>query len=102
MPKFEISFTPQAVDDILNSYQWGLQTWGENAAEKWLRELYRCIYDRLTVFPKSCPPAPESDELDGEVRQLIFLRYRILFEIDKGLVVVLQVDGPFTGSDSER
>lgn len=101
MSKFEISFTPQVLDDIVTSYQWGFETWGETAAEKWLRELYRSIYERLTVFPKSCPVAPESDDLDGEVRQLIFLRYRILFEVNESLVIVLRVDGPFTGSVSE-
>lgn len=97
MPKFEISFEPDALDDIINSYRWGFERWGEDAAEKWIRELYRVIYDRLTVFPQSCPLAPESEDLDGEVRQLIFLRYRILFEIDEALVIVLRVDGPFVG-----
>lgn len=97
MAKFAVSFTPHALDDILTSYEWGLETWGEAAAEKWLKELHRCIYQRLTIFPASCSIAPESSDLEGEVRQLIFLRYRILFEIDKDLVIVLRVDGPFKG-----
>lgn len=97
MAKFDVSLTPQALDDILASYEWGLKTWGGIAAEKWLRKLHQSIYQRLTVFPSSCPLAPESGEVDGEVRQLIFLRYRILFEIDKHLVIVLRVDGPFKG-----
>lgn len=102
MPRFQFFFEPDSVDDILTSYRWGLETWGEVAAEKWLRELYRCIYDRLTVFPRSCPVAPESRELDREVRQLVFLRYRIVFEIDDHMVIVLRVDGPFTGLTLEE
>lgn len=97
MAKFAISFVPEALDDILISYEWGVRNWGESAAEKWLKELYACIYQRLAVFPAGCPLAPEGDEWEGEVRQLLFLRYRILFEINGNLVIVLRVDGPYVG-----
>jgi plasmid stabilization system protein ParE len=98
MANFEVSFQPEAIDDILASYEWGVDRWGEFAAEKWLRELYLCIFDRLTVFPSSCPFAPENDFLEGEIRQLVFLRYRIIYEIQMNLVIVLKVDGPFKKS----
>lgn len=97
MPGFDVSFTPQALEDILVIYEWGIDFWGEFAAEKWLRELYSCTSQRLTTFSKSCPLAPDSQYLDGEVRHLLFLRYRILFEIYGNLVVVLRVDGPHKG-----
>lgn len=101
MSGFKVLFTPQSLDDIQNSYKWGVVKWGKPAAEKWLRELHRCVYQRLTSFPKSCPPAPESVELDHEVRRLIFLRYRILFEIDAASVVVLHVTGPYDAVSDE-
>ena len=101
MAKFKVWFSPDALDDIMSSYEWGCVTWGEEAAKGWVRDLHDAIYVRLTEFPMSCPIAPESSDLDFEVRQLVFLRYRILFEIDRRQVIVLHVHGPYAGDVSE-
>lgn len=97
MPKYKVYFTPQALKDILASYEWGLVAWGEAAAGKWIRKLHEIVYRRLSAFPNSCPLAPESPELEADVRQLVFLRYRVLFEVKKRQVIVLRVEGPYTG-----
>lgn len=96
MIKFEVSFLPEAQEDILSSYDWGVLNWGEDAAVKWLKELYRVIDIRLTSSPLACPLAPENEEWSMEVRQLIFLRYRILFTIFEGEAVIVRVSGPYT------
>lgn len=95
MPKYTVSFLPEAVDDILRSYEWGVENWGEDAAEKWLRDLYHSIYQILEARPL----APENDSWESEVRQLIFLRYRILFTIlhPEKETVVVRVSGPYSG-----
>jgi len=101
MAKFRVFFTPQALDDVLQSYEWGVANWGEAAAEKWLRELHRSVYERLAKFPKACQLAPESDELGVEVRQLLFMRYRILFQVEKKEVIVIRVAGPYAAAEDD-
>lgn len=95
MAEFRVSFTPAAEAEILESYYWGVQFWGEDKARKWLSEFYVTVYRRLTTFPLSCALAPENEELDMEVRQLICGRYRILFSVDGEIVRVLYVRGPY-------
>jgi|SRR5687767_1160241 len=101
MARFKVFFTPQALEEILSSYEWGLIAWGEDAAQRWLRELHECVYGRLAVFPKSCPLAPESREIGTDIRQLIFQRYRVLFQVVRNKVIILHLHGPYTGSDLE-
>lgn len=101
MPKYKVSFTPQALEDILASYEWGMVAWGEAAAETWMRKLHEIVYRRLSAFPNTCPLAPESSKLDVDVRQLVFLRYRVLFEVKKRDVIVLRIEGPYTGTPGE-
>ena len=45
----------------------------------------------LAAMPKRCPLAPENGLDDLEIRHLIFGNYRIVFAIDAGEVVILQV-----------
>jgi plasmid stabilization system protein ParE len=95
MRKYRVSFIPAADRQIMEAFNWGVEFWGREQAEVWLRELYRATFDRLAVFPKSCVVAPESDRLCREVRQYVFGRYRILFEIRGHDVIVLRLSGPF-------
>lgn len=96
MREYEVSFLPEAQEDILASYDWGAVNWGDDAAIKWLKELYRVVNVKLTSSPLACPVAPESDEWSLEIRQLIFLRYRILFTIFENEVVIVRVSGPYS------
>jgi plasmid stabilization system protein ParE len=42
-------------------------------------------------MPARCPFAPENEDHTQEIRQLIFGRYRVLFTIQPGRVVILHV-----------
>lgn len=45
----------------------------------------------LSLMPERCPFAPE-DGLDGiTIRHLLYGNYRIIFTIEAGLVVILQI-----------
>ena len=95
MPRYRIRFNIRALDDIETSISWGLENWGEELTIRWSRELYGIVYGQLSVFPLSCPVAPESAETGLEIRQLIFDRYRILFTVMDDEVLILYVRGPF-------
>lgn len=95
MARFTVQFLPAAEDEILASYEWGVGRWGGDLAEKWLRELYTAVFDRLSTFPYSCSIAPETEDARIEIRQLILGRYRILFEISGNEVIVLHLTGPY-------
>lgn len=95
MKSYTVLFLDEAEAEIFESYEWGRATWGQDAAEIWVRLLYEKIYDRLAAFPQSCPIAPENALVDVEIRQLVFQRYRVLFEIDGKTVIVHHLAGPF-------
>jgi plasmid stabilization system protein ParE len=95
MKRYKVVINADAENDIRDSYEWGVQNWEMSAADKWIRHLYTAIFTRLTEFPKSCPIAPESVDVEREVRQLLIARYRILFEIRGNEVIVLHVRGPY-------
>jgi len=47
-------------------------------------------------MPFGCPRAPESEELDIPVRQLIVGRYRILFIVERGQSRFFTLEGPMS------
>ena len=95
MKKFRIEFTEEAKADIARSYDWGKSEWGISPAIRWYRALRSSVRELLVHFPLSQSIAPESDELGIEVRQLIFRRYRLIFEIDGNTVRILHLKGSF-------
>ena len=95
MKKYKVILHPDAEIDISSSFHWGCRTWGREAAEAWIRKLRHTINTRLTSTPLSCSLAPESNELDIKVRQLIVGRYRILFIVENRLVTVLHLKGSY-------
>jgi len=97
MKKYTVLFHPDAETDITSSYQWGSRVWRQERAKVWLRELRHAIRTRLTSLPLTCPLAPEAENLDIAIRQLIVQRYRILFIVEKRKVTVLHVRGPYIG-----
>ena len=96
MRRFGLRYNPEALSDLSDSFEWGVQFWGGEAARKWYNEIDLSIERRLSSMPESCPLAPESDDLDIEIRQLILGRYRILFTIEYDLVRVLYIRGPYS------
>ncbi len=97
MGKYAIRYNPDALTDLADSFEWGLHIWGSEAARKWYNDIEAIIASRLSSMPSSCPPAPENKDLDLEVRQLIYGRYRVLFTIEGDLVRVLYIHGPYSG-----
>ena len=97
MPKFHIFFSEDADEEVLRSYEWGLLFWGREQTDRWLRDLYSSVIERLGTFPLACPIAPESAYLDQEIREYYFGRYRILFEITDEEVTVIRLLGPYSG-----
>ena len=57
-------------------------------AEKWLEDLLTEV-KRLEVFPQSARVILQLD--DGRFRQIIFKRFRVVFEIEEERVVILSV-----------
>ncbi len=95
MKKFRIEFTDEAKADITKSYDWGKRRWGTAAAQRWYSALRSSVRELLVHFPLSQSIAPESDELGVEVRQMIFRRYRLIFNIDGNTVRILHLKGSF-------
>lgn len=60
------------------------------AAERWHRGIERAIAS-LSISPRRCQLAPESNESNCELRQHWYKSYRILFTINSQRVVVLHV-----------
>ncbi len=97
MARFQVLLSEDADDDVLKSYEWGLLFWGKPRADSWLRDFYASVIKRLGTFPSGCAFAPESEFVDEEIRQYLFGRYRVLFEIEDDAVKVVRVVGPYSG-----
>ena len=94
-----VEFSDESKRDISKSFEWGRKEWGADAASRWYRNLRSQTRDILTFFPLSQPIAPESDELGREIRQMVFSRYRVLFEVRERTVRILHVRGAYSDSD---
>ena len=92
---YKAEFLPNAKEDLLASFEWGIDVWGKIQAEKWLNQFYATCKKRLKQFPESCPIAPESKDLDRELRQLIIDRYRVIFIVKDLTVTILYVRGAY-------
>lgn len=97
MNPYKVRFSPFARQDLSDSYDWGLENWGLKGTESWLNELESRIFDRLSQMPLAYSVAPESAEFAIEIRQVIYGRYRILFQVRGTEVLVLRIRGPFSG-----
>lgn len=97
MKKFRIEFTDEARADIVESYEWGRREWDSSGALQRYRALRSNVRELLTHFPSSQSIAPESLELGVEVRQMIFQRYRLNFEIHESTARVLHLQRPLRG-----
>ncbi len=91
--KFRVEVTETAQDQIRQTYIQYKQEFPA-LADSWLTGLLATL-DTLKQFPNRCPLAPENDEFEDEVRQLLYGKrrnaYRILFTVQKGTVYVLHV-----------
>ena len=99
MKRYSVFIEPDAEGEILESYEWGVSHWGNDLAEKWIRDLYSKMFGLLTISPTGCAIAPDADVEGREIRQMYVGSYRILFEIQRKNVFVLHLRGPFTGNE---
>ena len=99
MKQFPVIFSRDAVEDLASAIQWGIDNWGEEKTWFWYRKTRNKIQNKLSFTPLSCPIAPDDEEYEVEVRQMILGRYRILFHIGKNAVTILHVKGPYTGAN---
>ncbi len=95
MNPFTVRYDPEAVAEIEESYLWGVENWGAEVADQWLRDFYHSVSKRLASMPQRFPIAPESPVAGREIRQIIHGRYRVLFVIEQQDVIVLNLHGPF-------
>ena len=51
----------------------------------------RKAMNSLAAFPARCPLVPESKKLKRQVRQLLFEKYRIIFEITDETVKIIRL-----------
>ncbi len=98
MTKYKVIIEDSAQADVQDSHDWGCRVWGKAQAQKWVRDLRTAITKRLATLPTAFPRAPESDEFEDEIRQMIVGRYRLLFTIRGKRVHVLHVRGAYVGS----
>jgi len=101
MKKYAVIFEEPAQSDIQESYDWGCRVWGRPQAQKWLRELRSAVLKQLATVPVGFPLAPENDDFDEEIRQMIAGRYRVLFTVRGKKVHILHVRGAYVEGNDE-
>jgi plasmid stabilization system protein ParE len=87
--QYLVDFTRAAECEIEEIEEW-IGADSPKAAGRWMDGLL-AIVDRLERMPTRCPLAPENESHAEEIRQMIYGRYRILFTILPGRVVILHV-----------
>ncbi len=93
---YKVRIAREALNDLWRSFEWGVENWGLERAKKWFDQMDELIHVRLTEMPYSNPLAPETFEFDSEIRQLLAGRYRVLYTIEGGEVLVIRVRGPYS------
>ena len=95
MKRYAVIFEESAQADVRGSYDWGCRVWGKKEAQRWVRELREAILRQLSIMPKGFPVAPEDEDFNEQIRQMIVGRYRVLFAIRRGKVHVLHIRGAY-------
>jgi plasmid stabilization system protein ParE len=91
---YTLKLAATAEADAYNAFEF-IRAESPESAEEWLIELFRRI-ETLGDMPQRCMVIAESREIGREVRQLVYERYRILFDIqdediDEPVVRVLRI-----------
>jgi plasmid stabilization system protein ParE len=87
--RYRIEVTEPAEREIEETEVW-IAADSLGAAEQWAHGIFDALRS-LETMPARCPFAPENEDHTQEIRQLIFGRYRVLFTIQPGRVVILHV-----------
>jgi plasmid stabilization system protein ParE len=92
MRKYTVIITPFAGENIREAFNW-YQLENPAYATKWKSGLEASIRE-LNTFPESHALAPENDEFENEIRQLLYRKstpWRVFFTILGSKVYVLHV-----------
>ena len=87
-----VIITPNAADDLTNSWTW-LRDRNPRAADEWLSGVRETILS-LGAMPEAHPVAPESQAFGLPIRRVIYgrsTRWRIYYAVIDGAVQVLHV-----------
>ena len=91
--RYQVEVTDQAGLEAEEAYLWILER-SPGGASRWWNGLEAAILS-LEEMPARCPLAPEDEEFEEEIRELLYgkrqHRYRILFTIREETVVVLHI-----------
>jgi plasmid stabilization system protein ParE len=96
MRQYNVVVSEDAVADFAESIRWGIETWGDDRARRWYADMRSSIRKLLGTFPLSQPIAPDNDEYELEVRQMVVNRYRVLFTVSGKTVTILHIRGPYS------
>jgi len=89
MTTYRVEPTDKALIDAGEAYFW-INEQSEKTALRWYEGLLKA-FRSLEKNPNRCPVAPESVFFDEEIRQLIYGKYRILFNVKDETVFILSV-----------
>jgi plasmid stabilization system protein ParE len=94
---YRVESTTQAEADIARIFAW-LWDRSPDGAWRWYESFWESA-DRLKTLPLACGLAPENDDFDFELRQMLFgtskgRTYRALFVVKDDAVQILCVRGP--------
>lgn len=91
---FRIRAAPLALADIDESVRYYTQEGSPDVAARWLDGIVSTVLS-LRELPKRCPLAAENEDLEFEVRQILYKSHRVVFFVegseDGGAVHVLRV-----------
>jgi plasmid stabilization system protein ParE len=87
--RYRVELSEPAKLEIAEAQDW-IDADSPSAAERWIEGLYDAL-DGLGTMPARCPLAPENEYHAEEIRQFLYGRYRILFTIKPGRVLILHV-----------
>lgn len=96
---FQLRTLRRAQRDVAAIVDWiGNVRQAPRGARDWLRA-YQSAAQSIVDAPADCGLAPESDFVDGELRQFLFKTrrgrtYRAVFRIEDDEVLILRVRGP--------
>ncbi len=90
---YRVITQPSAETGADQAFRW-LYERSPEAAVRWYRGLRQAI-ESLAEHPQRCPLAPENEQFEEEIRQLLYGRrrgvYRLLFTIEGDTVSVLYI-----------
>ena len=87
--KYKVEFTDQAGVEANQAYEW-ISKESPFGAAAWFNGLVDAV-ETLEAFPERCPLAPESEDVQREIRQLLYGKYRVLYFVHADSVFILHV-----------